>query len=143
MRENEKHITRVSGVEARRLKDETDDARLNWMTEEDIAKAAADDPDSPPLDLNWTQARVSLPPGKDMVTLRIDRDVLDWLRAQGKGYQTLINRVLRSWFEAAQREAAAVAIEKKAAAVAIRKAAAKRAAKKAATKRAAPAKQRA
>lgn len=143
MRENEKHITRVSGVEARQLKDETDDARLNWMTEEDIAKAAADDPDSPPLDLNWTQARVSLPPGKDMVTLRIDRDVLDWLRAQGKGYQTLINRVLRSWFEAAQREAAAVAIEKKAAAVAIRKAAAKRAAKKAATKRAAPAKQRA
>ena len=45
----------------------------------------ADDPDAPPLDLDWTQARLSLPPGKEALTLRLDRDVLKWLRAQGKG----------------------------------------------------------
>jgi hypothetical protein len=70
-RENGKHITRVSSDEARRLKDETDAARLDAMTDDDIARAVAGDPDSPPLDLDWTQARLSLPPGKDMVTLRI------------------------------------------------------------------------
>ena len=26
--------------------------------------------------------------------------MLDWLRAQGKGYQTLINQVLRAWYDA-------------------------------------------
>jgi uncharacterized protein (DUF4415 family) len=70
------------------------------MTDDDIARAVADDPDAAPLDIDWTQARVSLPPGKDSVTLRLDRDLLDYLRAQGKGYQTLINQVLRAWYDA-------------------------------------------
>ena len=100
MRENEKHITRVSSEEARRLKGKTDYARLDAMTDEDIAKAVADDPDAPPLDVDWTQARLLLPPGKDIVTLRLDRDVLNWFRAQGKGYQTRINQVLRAFYEA-------------------------------------------
>jgi uncharacterized protein (DUF4415 family) len=90
----------VSKDEARLLKGETDCARLDAMTDDDIARAVADDPDAAPLDIDWTQARLSLPPGKDSVTLRIDRDVLEWLRSQGKGYQTLINQVLRAWYEA-------------------------------------------
>lgn len=147
MRENGKHITRVSSDEARRLKDETDTARLDAMTDDDIARSVADDPDAPPLDLNWTQARLSLPPGKDMVTLRIDRDVLDWLRAQGKGYQTRINQALRVWYDAALHEKG-MAIQKAAEERAAKKAAAKRtakkrAAKRAAAKRAPPAKKRA
>jgi uncharacterized protein (DUF4415 family) len=137
MRENEKHTTRVTRDEARRLKDETDYARLDAMTDDDIAKAVADDPDAPPLDTGWTKARLVMPPGKDVITLRLDRDLLDYLRAQGKGYQTLINQVLRAWYEAqikrARREKIAVASQK----------AKKRAAKKAAVKPAAPAKKRA
>jgi uncharacterized protein (DUF4415 family) len=100
MSENEKHITRVTADEARRLKNETDFARLDAMTDDDIARAVADDPDAPPLDLDWTQARLVIPPGKVMVTLRLDRDVLDWFRAQGKGYQTRISQVLRAFYEA-------------------------------------------
>ena len=38
-----------------------------------------------------------LPPGKELVTLRLDRDVLDWFRKAGKGYQTRINAVLRAY----------------------------------------------
>lgn len=34
-------------------------------------------------------------PVKEMTTIRIDADVLDWLRSQGKGYQTKINTILR------------------------------------------------
>ena len=34
-------------------------------------------------------------PAKQMTTLRLDADVLAWLRAQGKGYQTKINAILR------------------------------------------------
>jgi uncharacterized protein (DUF4415 family) len=100
MPENKDNITRVSRDEARLLKGETDYARLDAMTDDDIARAVADDPDAAPLDVDWTQARVSLPPGKDSVTLRLDRDLLDYLRAQGKGYQTLINQILRAWYDA-------------------------------------------
>jgi len=35
-------------------------------------------------------------PIKQPVTLRLDADVLAWLRSQGKGYQTRINELLRS-----------------------------------------------
>jgi uncharacterized protein (DUF4415 family) len=149
MRENEKHTTRVTRDEARSLKDETDYARLDAMTDDDIAKAAAAaaaDPDAAPLDIDWTKARLVIPPGKDVITLRLDRDVLEWLRAQGKGYQTLINQVLRAFYDTqigrARREKVVVgqkAAEKNAA----KKAAAKRSARKPAAKPAAPAKKRA
>jgi uncharacterized protein (DUF4415 family) len=142
MRENEKHITRVSSDEVRRLKGETDYARLDALTDDDIAKAVANDPDAMPVDIDWTNARLTLPPGKEAVTLRLDRDVLNWLRAQGKGYQTRINQVLRAWYDAARRKKG-MAIQKAAEARAAKKAAAKRAAKKAAPKRAPPVKKRA
>jgi uncharacterized protein (DUF4415 family) len=89
----------VSSDEARRLRDDTDDVRLDAMTDDDIARAVADDPDTVPLDLDWTKARLVIPPGKEVVTLRLDIDVLGWFRAQGKGYQTRINQVLRVWYE--------------------------------------------
>src|SRR5208282_3722769 len=111
MRESKENITRVSSDEARRLKGETDYARLDAMTDDDIAKAVADDPDAAPIDIDWTKARLTLPPGKDIVTLRIDRDVLDWLRAQGPGYQTRINQVLRAFYEARRNPLAADVVE--------------------------------
>jgi uncharacterized protein (DUF4415 family) len=37
---------------------------------------------------------------KAQVTLRIDSDVLEWFRSQGRGYQTQINRLLRAYMEA-------------------------------------------
>jgi uncharacterized protein (DUF4415 family) len=37
------------------------------------------------------------------LTVRLDEDVLLWFRAQGKGYQTRINAVLRSYMQAHKR----------------------------------------
>jgi uncharacterized protein (DUF4415 family) len=34
-------------------------------------------------------------PVKQQLTVRLDADVVAWLRNQGKGYQTRLNRVLR------------------------------------------------
>jgi uncharacterized protein (DUF4415 family) len=39
-------------------------------------------------------------PRKEAISLRLDMDVLDWLRRQGPGYQTTINRILRERMEA-------------------------------------------
>ena len=84
---------RVTAEEARRMRGQTDYAALDAMTDEDIAKAVAEDPDAAPLDIDWSKARVVLPPGKESVTLRVDHDVLEWFRKQGKGYQTRMNAV--------------------------------------------------
>ena len=49
----------------------------------------------------WEQARVYVPEGpKVPLNLRLDADVVEWFRAQGTGYQTRINAVLRSFYEA-------------------------------------------
>lgn len=48
----------------------------------------------------WANAELRLPGNKKGVYLRIDPDILEWFRKQGKGYQTLINAVLRQYVEA-------------------------------------------
>jgi uncharacterized protein (DUF4415 family) len=45
----------------------------------------------------WKNARRGhfYPPRKRQITARVDADVLDWLKAQGKGYQSRINAIQR------------------------------------------------
>ena len=52
--------------------------------------------DIPPLDRTFLKkATTPWPPVKRQLTIRLDADVLAWLKGQGKGYQTRINRILR------------------------------------------------
>jgi uncharacterized protein (DUF4415 family) len=46
-------------------------------------------------------------PVKQQITARVDADVLDWLKSQGKGYQSRINAILRREMLAAFRSRAA------------------------------------
>ena len=77
-------------------------ARLKPKTDAEIDRAIADDPDAaPPLDASWfKEAELVLPEGKTMVTMRLDDDVLAWLKSKGKGYQTRINAILRQCMRA-------------------------------------------
>jgi len=73
--------------------------RLDKMTDEDINYS-----DIPPLDDSFfTRETVTLPKKKDSVTLRIDHDVLEYFKHQGKGYQTLINAILKTYAHAKQK----------------------------------------
>lgn len=56
--------------------------------------------DIPPLDRSFfTRATETWPPAKQQLTIRLDADVLHWLRSSGRGYQTRINRILRMAME--------------------------------------------
>ncbi|MGD1073486.1 MAG: BrnA antitoxin family protein [Bryobacteraceae bacterium] len=56
--------------------------------------------DIPPLgDEFFAKAAEAWPPAKQQLTIRLDADVLNWLRANGRGYQTRINRILRAAME--------------------------------------------
>jgi uncharacterized protein (DUF4415 family) len=52
----------------------------------------------------WEKARVVLPAGKTSVHLRLDTDVLEWFRKQGKGHLSRMNAVLRSYMDAHRRD---------------------------------------
>jgi uncharacterized protein (DUF4415 family) len=45
----------------------------------------------------FATAELVQPTSKLQVTMRIDADVLDWFRSQGKGYQARINAVLKAY----------------------------------------------
>ena len=53
----------------------------------------------PGLDASlWAAVRpYTSPQPKVQLTLRLDQDVIDWFRGQGRGYQTHINAALRSY----------------------------------------------
>lgn len=79
---------------------DTDWKRVRAANETTVRKAIKADPEAHPTDVNfWKRAKVVIPQGKQTVTIRLDSDLLGWLRQQ-KGYQTRINAVLRTYMEA-------------------------------------------
>mgnify|MGYP003342872537 CR=1 FL=1 len=46
-------------------------------------------------------------PGKQPVTIRLDRDLVDWFKDKGPRYQTRINSALRRYVEAQKERGAA------------------------------------
>ncbi|MCP2729833.1 BrnA antitoxin family protein [Limnofasciculus baicalensis] len=67
---------------------------------ENIPESAIDTSDIPELDVNfWEKAKLVKPLTKQAISLRVDSDILDWFKSQGKGYQSLMNAVLRSYVE--------------------------------------------
>ena len=79
---------------------QTDWDRLDAMDDEDID--LSDIPEVTPELFARAVARRGLKPieSKKQVTLRLDADVLEWFRAQGRGYQTKINALLRAYADA-------------------------------------------
>lgn len=79
---------------------QTDWTQLAAMTEDEVERLAAEDMAEIGIDPDWVQrAKVTSPRPKERVTIRLDPDILDWLKAQGKGYQTRINAILRAYVE--------------------------------------------
>ena len=92
-------IVTKSWSEIAKLKGKTDWARVHALTDEDIAKAVATDPDAAPIDLDWSDAVLVVPPNKVPISIRLDADVLEFFKSTGRGYQRRINQVLRSYME--------------------------------------------
>ena len=72
-------------------------------------------PDAEEIELDdsfWDNARWQAPlfppeppaPKKASVHLRLDQDVLDWFKSQGKGHLTRMNAVLRAYFESRRHD---------------------------------------
>ena len=77
------------------------ESRTDWNRLETASDTEIDTSEVGELDKDFfLHAELRMPQRKRMVSLRLDRDVLDWFRQQGRGYQTVINAVLRAYVEA-------------------------------------------
>jgi uncharacterized protein (DUF4415 family) len=86
-----------------RGEDRTDWRKANAVVGKKLEASIKSDPDEPATEPDWTQAVAGLPAPKDHINIRIDHDVLQWFKSSGKGYQTLMNNVLRAFVNSRQQ----------------------------------------
>jgi uncharacterized protein (DUF4415 family) len=101
-------IVRYTDKELLAMQERGED-KSNWakaaaMTEAEIEAAIADDSDEAGMVVDWSTASVELPQPKAVLNMRVDYEVLEYFRNQGKGYQTKINAVLRSYVDHRQHK---------------------------------------
>lgn len=105
---NERHIVSYSAEELRakrrHSKSLTDWDRVRSMTDAGLEATVASDPDEAGMVVDWSSARVVVPGPKETMTIRLDRDVLEFFKRSGRGYQTRINAVLRSFMDHTQKQ---------------------------------------
>src|SRR6516162_8578127 len=96
----------ADALPAKRARGETrsDWAKAAALTSEEIEAQVAADPDEAGMVIDWDSATIEMPQPKATLNMRIDHDVLDWFRRTGKGYQTRINAILRSYVERMRHE---------------------------------------
>jgi uncharacterized protein (DUF4415 family) len=95
MRKKKDRIESYTLAELRKMKSRTDWAKAARMPVPDGSDP--DDAIGDPVD--WVTTTLPMPQRKEHTNLRIDADVMQFFRKQGKGYQTKINAVLRSYVE--------------------------------------------
>ena len=89
-----------------RGEDETDWSRVDAKTEEELAADMASDPAWDGVPEDWV-SRAHVATGlmsgrhenKRQVTMRLDADILDYFKRQGRGWQSRMNAVLRGFVE--------------------------------------------
>ena len=74
--------------------------RINKMKDKDI-RLTAEHPEADLKHIVKGMARKGLKPvpTKTSISLRVDHDVLEWFKAQGTGYQSRMNAVLKAFKE--------------------------------------------
>ena len=76
-------------------------SRTNWGKIDALKDSEIDFSDIPELGKAFfKRATLRLPEPKTAVTIRLDRQVLNWFKTKGPGYQTRINALLRAYMEA-------------------------------------------
>ena len=73
--------------------------KSDWKAAAKKALPSRRDADDAMEEIDWLTTELPQPRAKAAMTLRVDADVLGWFRAQGKGYQTRINAILRRYYE--------------------------------------------
>src|SRR5438445_13678218 len=72
---------------------------VDWKAAAKKALPSGRDPDDAMEEVDWATTELPASRRKQHTTIRLDAEMLDWFRAQGRGYQTKINAILLGYFE--------------------------------------------
>ena len=79
-----------------------------------IADEKIDYSEIPELDNDfWKNAKIIMPERKTSISFRIDNDILEFFKSQGRGYQTKMNAVLKSYVRSCKKLHRKSRLEKK------------------------------
>lgn len=79
-------------------KGKTDWSKVRNMSDAEIEKAAQSDSDNPLwTDEMFEAAVLQIPNKKIPIHIYLDKEVVTWFKSRGKGYQTRINSVLKTY----------------------------------------------
>jgi len=92
------NIVKRTAAELRAM-EKRGEIKTDWKAAAKRPLPSGRDADDAMEEIDWVTTELPKPPRKDHMTLRIDSDVLAWFRAQGKGYQSRINAILRRYYE--------------------------------------------
>lgn len=83
-----------------RFESQTDWTRFDSMTDEDIERVSAEDPDWAEFhNIDWSTVEVVRNEPKKPISIRVDPDVLSYFKRGGAGYQKRINAVLLAFVQ--------------------------------------------
>jgi uncharacterized protein (DUF4415 family) len=98
----DKNIKSYTATELKALRTEslTNLKKVDAMTDEKLERLVAADDDERGLRPDWTRARLVLPQPKQSIHLRLEQDIIQYFKAQGKGHISRMQAVLKAYVDA-------------------------------------------
>ena len=100
-----KNITRYTADELRKKQADslTDWSKVDAVTDKALEALVAADEDEHDFSPDWTKAKLVLPTPKLSVNLRLDREIIEFFKQQGRGHISRMQAVLKAYVDAHQR----------------------------------------
>jgi uncharacterized protein (DUF4415 family) len=77
--------------------------KVDAMTDKELERQIAEDEDERDMQPDWTRAKLVISEPKQSVHLRLDQEIIDYFKSQGKGHITRMQAVLRAYVNAHQK----------------------------------------
>lgn len=100
----DKNITSYTANElkAKRADSRTDWRKVDAITDIELDGIIAADSDERGFSADWTKAELVLPESKLSVNLRLDREIVEFFKGQGRGHISRMQAVLKAYVDAQQ-----------------------------------------
>jgi uncharacterized protein (DUF4415 family) len=90
----------VSELKARQVESRTNLKKIETMTDAKLERLIAEDIGERGLRPDWTRAELIFPQAKQSIHLRLDREIIQFFKAQGKGHISRMQAVLKAYVDA-------------------------------------------
>lgn len=95
----------LNELKAERANSRTDWRRIDAMTDNELDRIIAADDEESGFIPDWTKAELVLPESKLSVNLRLDREIVEFFKGQGRGHISRMQAVLKAYVDAHQSHA--------------------------------------